>query len=549
MKANDTTIRIFLEGSKQFIVPLFQRTYSWKKGNIQRLWEDIEDTSSDQKASHFFGSFVTLPVLSSASGVSKYVIIDGQQRLVTTFIFLAALRSRIMEIMPNYEKKDEIYELYLINKYHPEDKYKVVPTQADRDVFFKFLEQSKSKTNREHLITDNCEFFSEKLSRIHDLDSLIRLKDTILLRFSVVDIRLEDTDDPYLIFESLNATGTPLSQADLIRNYLFMRIEQAKQQDVYEKIWLPMQEKLKDYLEDFVRHYLAMGGEIPNFNKIYVTFKNNTDEIAKNDEDVINRMKDLSKFSDYYYRFLNPLDEPEEELRSYLQKFNRLEVTTSYPLLLNLYDDNANGRLSSKQLLGCLKAIETYIVRRAVCGIPTQALNRYFPTIYKSLDRTDVAESLKNTLKKGTGAQRMPDDEEFNQHLRERSLYGYKILRYVLEQIENYENKEIVDFGKLQIEHVMPQTLSEDWKKVLGDNWELLHQKYLDNLGNLTLTGYNPEYSNKSFVEKRDAENGFRNSRLRLNSDLAKLNTWNEEEIKRRAERLSKVALEIWSMQ
>ena len=548
MKANDTTIRIYLEGSKQFIVPLFQRTYSWRRENIQRLWDDIEDTRSDPKSIHFLGSLVTFPVPSPASRVSKYVIIDGQQRLVTAFIFLAALRNRILEIEPDYDKRDEVYELYLINKYHPEDKYKVVPTQADREIFFRIIEESTYQTDGDHLIQESFNFFKDRLSAMSDLDLLLSLKDALLLRFSVVDIKLDNNDDPYLIFESLNATGTPLTQADLIRNYLFMRIDQDRQQDVYDKVWLPMQQRLRDYLEDFVRHYLAMGGNIPAYNKIYATFKNNTDHIAKNSEEVINKMKDLSKYSNYYHKFLQPKNEADEGLRRYLERFNRIELTTSYPLLLNLYDDYANGRISDKQLLECLKTIETYVVRRSVCGIAAQALNRYFPTVYKSLDTANVGTSLKNTLKEAASAQRMPNDEEFKQCLTERSLYGTRILKYILEQIENYENKETVDFSKLQIEHIMPQKLNDEWKTMLSSSWELVHQKYLDNLGNLTLTGYNPEYSNKSFIEKRDAENGFTQSRLRLNSNLAKLNFWNEEEIKKRAERLAEVALDIWAI-
>lgn len=545
MKANDTLIRIFLEGSKQFIVPLFQRTYCWKKENIQQLWEDIEDTKNEHEATHFFGSFVTMPIPSPPSKVSRYLIIDGQQRLVTIFIFLATLRNRIKEIRADYERNNEINELYLINKYHAEAKYKVVPTQADRPIFFEILDEFEPMTEREPLIIETYKFFRNKLSAIEDLDELITLKDTILSKFSVVDILLESRDNPHLIFESLNATGTPLSQADLTRNYLFMRIGPSKQQEVYEKIWLPMQEKLEDDLEQFIRHYLAMDGDIPNFKKIYVTFREITDESAKNEDDVICKMKDLLKFSQYYHKFIYPENEKEQKLKDYLKKFNKLEITTSYPLLLRLYDDYINKTLSSNDLSECLKAIETYIVRRAVCGIPTQALNKYFPTIYKSLDKKDIVVSLRNKLKMVAGVRKMPSDDEFEGCLRERSLYG-KILRYILEEIEKYKNKEVVDFKELQIEHIMPKKLSDEWKEMLANNWELMHQKYLDNLGNLTLTGYNPEYSNKPFIEKRDMEKGFKDSGLRLNRELAKLNKWTEEEIKKRSKKLSKIALKIW---
>jgi len=548
MKANDTQIRIFLEGTKQFMVPLFQRTYSWKNENIQKLWEDLKDIKNDKESTHFFGSFVTMPVPSFASGVSQYTIIDGQQRLVTIFIFLAALRNRIIEINPEYEKKDEINELYLINKYHPEDKYKVVPTQADRNIFFTILNEVNPVVDSNHLIIETYRFFNNKLSTINDLSDLVSLKDTLLSKFSVVDIRLENEDDPYLIFESLNATGTPLTQADLVRNYLFMRLNPNNQQNVYDKIWFPMQQNLQDYLEDFIRHYLAMGGNIPNYNKIYAIFKDIADEKAKSEEDVIDIMKELLKYSEYYYTLLYTENESEEKLKRYFEKFDRLEVTTSYPLLLKLYDDYANKKLSIDDFAECLQVIEIYIVRRAVCGIPTNVLNKYFPAIYNSLDQTNVSHSLKNRLKNGTGARRMPDDYEFKQCLQERKLFGSRILQYLLEELERYNNKEVVDFEELQIEHIMPQTLSDEWEKELGSDCELNYQKYLDTLGNLTLTGYNPEYSNKLFIEKRDMKKGFKDSGLQLNRDLAKLERWTKEEILDRATELSRIGLEIWGI-
>jgi uncharacterized protein with ParB-like and HNH nuclease domain len=548
MKANDTQIRIFLEGTKQFIVPLFQRTYSWKKENIQKLWEDLEDTKNDKESTHFFGSFVTMPVPSSASGVSQYTIIDGQQRLVTICIFLATLRNRIIEINPKYEKKDEINEVYLINKFHPENKYKVVPTEADRNIFFAILNEVNPLVDGSHLIAETYRFFSNKLSAINDLGELVSLKDTMLSKFSVVDIRLENEDDPYLIFESLNAKGIPLTQADLVRNYLFMRLNPNNQQNVYDKIWFPMQENLQESLEDFIRHYLAMDGNVPNYNKIYARFKEIADKKAKSEEDVIDIMKELLNYSKYYYILLYPENESEEKLKRYFEKLDRLEVTTSYPLLLKLYDDYANKKLSIDDFAECLQVIETYIVRRAVCGIPTNVLNKYFPTIYNSLDQTNVVHSLKNKLKSGTGARRMPDDCEFKQCLQERKLFGSRILQYLLEELERYNNKEVVDFEELQIEHIMPQTLTDEWKKELGSVWELTYQKYLDTLGNLTLTGYNPEYSNKLFIEKRDMKKGFKYSGLQLNRDLAKLERWTEKEILDRAMELSRIGLEIWGI-
>ncbi len=547
MKANDTEIRIFLEGSKQFVVPLFQRTYSWKRKNFERLWNDILETKDGKESTHFFGSFVTMPLDSSASRVSRYLIIDGQQRLVTTFIFLAALRDRMKELNPEYEKHDEIDESYLINKFHQksESKYKVIPTQADRSYFFEIINGTTIEDG-DRKILSTLNFFRKKLSIVEDFDELLKLKDALLLKFSIVDIRLEKDDDPYMIFESLNATGTPLTQSDLIRNYLFMRISENKQQETYDNIWFPMQENLEDCLEDFIRHYLAMKGDIPNFGKIYETFKEIAEKDATKENDVIKIMEALSKFSEYYIKFINPEAEKDERIKYYLRKFKRLEMTTSYPLLLKLYNDFSNGVLLKDEMIKCLKAIETYIVRRAVCGIPAQALNKYFPTIYKSLGKDNIAQSLESKLKEATGVRRMPDDEEFQQCLRERPLYGNKILRYMLEEIEKHDNKEAPNFSELQIEHIMPQKIGEEWKRMLGRNWELVHKKFLDILGNLTLTGYNPEYSNKPFNEKKNMKKGFKESGLRLNRELANLKKWDEDEITLRAKSISKLVQKIW---
>lgn len=552
MKANDTSLRVFLEGGKQFVVPLFQRTYSWKRANIGRLWDDLraatDERGEDPLATHFFGSFVTMPIESSASKVARFVIIDGQQRLVTTFVLLAAIRNRVIELAPDSDKRDEINETYLKNKFHKDHRYKVMPTQADRQVFFGIIDGPESMNDAEHPISVAHRFFARKLASVVSVDPLLALEDTILSGFSVVDIRLESSDDPYLIFESLNATGTALTQADLVRNYLFMKIGQDRQQGVYDTIWFPMQQHLGDSLQYFVRHYLAMEGDIPTVSKIYATFRRNMDERAKNEAAVVESMKELAGYAEYYRRFLNPEEEEDAALRALFGAFRRLATTTSYPLMLRLYDDYVHGRLTCDELVDCLKAIETYVVRRAACRVPAQALNKYFPTLVISLDSSDIASSLRDTLAAATGTRMMPDDEEFRRCLCERPLLDRRIARYILEEIERFDNKEVVDLESLQLEHIMPKQLSDDWKEHLGSNWELVHRTYLDTLGNLTLTGYNPEYSNKPFCRKRDMTKGFRQSGLRLNRALADLEEWTQEQIHERAIQLSDIALEIWAV-
>ncbi|WP_321422671.1 DUF262 domain-containing protein [uncultured Methanobacterium sp.] len=556
MKANDTKIETFLQGSKQFVVPLFQRTYSWEKEDIKKLWTDLKATRDDPEYIHFFGSFVTMPIPTGPGIPDEYIVIDGQQRLTTIFTLLIALRNQIISLDPDYPNKDEIDEMYLINKFQPQFKYKLAPTQADRTIFNTLIDDLNPFIDNSHMLFDVYSYFKSEFSLLGNIDKLIEYKDALLSRFMVVDIYLESGDDPYLIFESLNGTGKPLTQSDLIRNYLFMKFDQndqESQEKYYRKLWYPMQQELQDNLEYFIRHFLSINGVLPTFNKIYSVFKEKYDVEAKNQDDIIKLMEDLHRYAGYYSKFLNPKNESNENIRSYFEKFKRLEVTTPYPLLLALYNDYAKepgekGKIDTEVFLDCLKSIETYVLRRAVCKIPVNALNQYLPTIYSSLDPENVSKSLKDMFKNAKGSRRMPDSEEFKKCFKD-GVMPKKTIRYVLEEIEKYpDNKELVDPSTLQIEHIMPQTLTNDWKNDLGENWELLHKKYLETIGNLTLTGYNPEYSNRTFKEKNTMENGFKESGLRLNAYLSTFDTWNKEGITKRANYLLRIALELWNM-
>ncbi len=550
MKANDTSIRVFLEGTKQFIVPLFQRTYSWKKENIEKMWNDLVATCENDESNHFFGSFVTMPLPTSASTSSKYTIIDGQQRLTTIGLMLAAIRNRIRDFDESNKSIEEINELYLINKFARDERYKIVPTATDRDVYYSIVDDSGDGTYLPHPLSEAFATIKEKLDQIDDMPHLDQIKSGLLSKFSVVDIRLETGDDPYLIFESLNATGIPLTQADLIRNYLFMGIREENQLSAYTNIWLPLQNDLVDRLEAFFRHYLAIGGKIPNINKIYSTFRNETINTFLNDSareaSTIQVMKELEIYSRYYFKLLHPQHETNVEVRSQIRKLNRLVLTTSYPLLLNLYRLYDQEKISANDFSECLRLIEVFVVRRVVCGIPTNVLNRYFPTVFQSLNPVDVVRSLRVKLTNETGSRRMPQDDDFRKCLLERELYGNRILRYILRELEKHKNKETVPLKGLEIEHIMPRTLTQEWKDALGENWELIYNKYLHTLGNLTLTGYNSEYSNKSFREKRDIDKGFRDSGLQINRSLSNLDKWGKEEIEVRAKELAEMAKEIW---
>ncbi len=552
MKANDTTLREFLEGTKQFIVPLFQRTYSWERKNIEQLLNDLLAVCDNEQPNHFFGSFVTMPIPTSASTSSKYTIIDGQQRLTTIGILLAAIRNRIHEIDADNESVKQINDLYLTNPYARNEKHKIVPTRTDRDVYYSIVDSTADTASESDRLSKAFLAIKDRLDQFENLMELEKMKTSLLTKFSIVDIRLERGDDPYLIFESLNATGTPLTQADLIRNYLFMGIKEENQLSIYTNLWLPLQNELGDKLEDFFRHYLAINGNLPNINRIYATFRTETsgnilDESLR-EENTIETMNALRVYSRYYYKLLGPKSETNQEIRTHIRKLNVLRLTTSYPLLLNLYRSYDQELISAHDFCKCLKLIETLVVRRAVCGIPTNVLNRYFPTIFQSLNLDDIVESLREKLINESGSRQIPDNDSFRRCLLERNLYGNRILRYILREIERFENRETEPLGNLEIEHIMPQTLTPDWKLALGENWELIYSKYLHTLGNLTLTGYNPEYSNKSFSEKRDTAGGFRDSGLQINRSLSSLDRWGKQEIEARANELADKALEIWKI-
>ncbi len=562
MKANDTQIRVFLEGSKQFIIPLFQREYVWGKKDLERLWEDIQETETNyyKMEHHFFGSFVTMLTDGGASTVSEFTVVDGQQRLTTIYIILATIRERIIELNPEHITKFEIDDYYLLNQHHPHHKYKLVPTQNDRNIFFSIMEGKEIKESKNRIFK-TYSFFKGKFNEINEIERLDLIKNTILSNFSIVDITLEENDDPYLIFETLNGTGVPLTQSDLVRNYLFMKLNPKNQQKSYKNIWLPLhtliegdkesesKRQVRDKkMDSFIRHYLAMDGNLPTFNRLYTTFKGFLDKNAMTEDGVIKIMEKLKRFAEYYSKFLYPKTEKENALRIYFDKFNRLDSTTAYPLLLKLYDDykNPNVEFFIEDFVDCLQAIETFVVRRNVCGIPVNALNSYFPRIYGSLDKSNITQSLKETLANGTGTQRMPEKNEFRKCLKESTSYK-KVFRYILEEIERYpENKEMVKLSEMQIEHIMPQVISKEWKKDLGEEWEFIQNKHLESIGNLTLTGYNQEYSNKTFKEKRDLPNGFKNSGLKLNRHLSQQREWGKKQIQDRSSELAKIALDIW---
>jgi uncharacterized protein with ParB-like and HNH nuclease domain len=545
MQASETKLKDIIEGTKQYVVPLFQRAYSWKKSEWQVLWDDITELClSDHPRPHFMGSIVTMPTASGPQAVSKYLLIDGQQRLTTSFILLCALRDKARQ--SGNEKLEElgreIHETILVNHYKKgSDNYKLMPTQLDRTPFHRII-------NNESAIENNgiseCYLFFERKIRNSTLE-LEKIKSVICNNLSVVSVLLSNDDDPYLVFENLNAKGRPLTQADLIKNYFFMRINVETQDEVYKKYWSPMEDMLGENLTEFVRHYLTKSGMDVKQNQIYFEIK---DRISKGD--AISYLKDLYIFASYYAKLLNPEREEKESIRKYLHRINRLEIFTVYPFLLNCYDDLSQKRISEGDFVAILKIIENFILRRFICNIQTRGLNRVFALLYSqvSKDSNLAADSFLVRLKSDLQNRDYPKDEEFKSRLMDVQLYGKnrsEKAKLILESVEeSFQHKEQVFVDKLSIEHIMPQTLNDWWKQHLGEDWELTHQLLIDSLGNLTLTAYNSELSNEDFPKK---QTHFQESHLELNKYFHNKQSWSKQDIQERGEYLAKIALQIWS--
>jgi uncharacterized protein with ParB-like and HNH nuclease domain len=548
MRAEDVKLLIMLEGSRQYIVPLFQRPYVWKEEQWEALWEDLMGVyHSTNSREHFLGSMVTLPS-EPTPAFSKFIIIDGQQRLATLMILLSVIRDLAREQNPTLA--EEIGEKYLRNKFERDHlKYKLLPSHQDRRAFEAIIEGRVREVRiegaqSESLMLKAWEWFREKLldkdENGRDFD-LNRLRNIIVSQLVLVSVTLDRKDNPYLIFETLNYRGTPLTQADLIRNFVFMGIDVSKQEDAYREKWLPIQEALGESLPEFFRHFLIMKkGEDIRTGYVFATFR---DEYKnKTGREMLELLDELHTYARFYEKLLDPSKEENPSIRRSLDNLNLLKVTTAYPLLLKAYSLYSQKAIAADEFQNILRSVESFVIRRFAVALTTRPLSRIFSAVSASVAPDQVVASIQEELKKYD----WPDDDTFSQALKTNPLYrwGPQICKYILRALEeSYGHKEEVVYEGLQVEHIMPQTLSQEWKRALGSNYEDIHKTYLDTLGNLTLSGYNQELWNRPFPEKRKTYAG---SHLELTRRLADFTEWNEETIRRRAEELATRALRIW---
>ena len=571
MKASETSLRNLLGNTNiQFQVPLFQRPYSWNKDNWEILWEDLKRLYKDEiQGTYFLGSLVTQSIPGSADGICPFLIIDGQQRLTTLTIILATLKEYLQKSI-NQEDKElaaELYESYLVNKFKKgDDFYKILPTQDDREVYQNIIQGKLSrelkKQFKEKTIYKAYDYFYKLLKNPFPKDENVKFefnkfKNIILEQLILVNITSEDKDNPYIIFESLNNKGQELTQADLVRNYIFMKLPKQEQTTIYEQKWLPIEttfkerikqeEKYADLMTNFFWFYLRKDGDSVTEKEVYQTIKRKIDNPDCKIQDEIHN---IIKFAKYYQCIVFEDIEEQDILKKYFKRFKKLAFSTCHIFLLNIYHEYHEKRLSLEQFKQILIYLESYFVRRWLVGISTKSLGKVFDNLYKEVKQEnpdDLVEGLRRVLSNYDKTKNWPEDDDFYQSFITQTVYKKSDtarVKLILESLEESSGKkERVKTEELTIDHIMPQTLTSEWKKTLGANYNSIKKKWLHTLGNLTLTGYNSELSNKTFDEKKKI---YQESNVYLNKYFQKINDWNEESIKQRAETLANTAIKLW---
>lgn len=556
MKATEARLLEFLKKSPQFIIPIYQRTYTWSDKECRQLWEDILRTGANDKISaHFVGSIVYVEKgLYQVSSQSPLLVIDGQQRLTTVSLILEALARHLGDSEPvdGFSAK-KIRNYFLLNPLEEGERgFKLLLTQTDKASLLALVQQKPKPDAHSLRIEENFGFFKD---RIKGLGEGVEALCKGLAKLVIVDISLSrDQDNPQLIFESMNSTGKELSQADLIRNFILMGLEPQHQTRLYDDHWRRMevafgQEAYGEHFDAFMRHYLTLKtGEIPNVKEVYEAFKSHARSFGPDVEKIDSLVADVHAFATYYCAMALGR-ESDKELGAAFQDLRELKVDVAYPLLLELYQDYVAGTLEKVAFVDAVRLIESYVFRRAVCAIPTNSLNKTFATAGRVLNKERYLESLRAHLLLLPSYRRFPGDEEFERDLSSRDLYNFPRRSYWLRKLENHGRKERVPVDQYTIEHILPQNrdLSAKWREALGPEWQRVQERWLHTLGNLTLTGYNSEYGDLSFREKRDMQGGFKESPLRLNEGLGALESWNEKTIQERAARLAKLAAGVWA--
>ncbi|NDP63046.1 DUF262 domain-containing protein [Polaromonas sp.] len=572
MKAIQANLLRFLYASPQFVIPIYQRNYSWTLAQCQQLWNDLLRAGRNSALNaHFIGSIVYVENgLLNVTRPEPLLVIDGQQRLTTCTLLIAALASHfekngLVELLDSFSAK-KLRNYYLLNPNEDGERhFKLLLSETDKDTLLALLQSRSLPDSSSTRIVENHAMFQTLIEQHKDeLPAICQG----LAKLVIVDVSLDRSqDNPQLIFESMNSTGLELSQADLIRNFILMGLEPALQTELYKTHWRPMekgfgQDAYATHFDAFMRDYLiAKTGEIPNVREVYVAFKRYAHSLTG---DIRALVADVHAYATYYWAIA--LDaEKEPALRQAFHDLRELKVDVAYPFLLDAYRDYRHQHLSVDELRQIVRLVESYVFRRAICAIPTNSMNKTFASLSRSLKKDRYLESVQAAFLLLPSYRSFPRDEEFQRKLKERDLYKFRSRSYWLRRLENHGRKERVVVEDYTIEHILPQNvnLSPQWQAALGPEWQRIQQIWLHTLGNLTLTGYNSEYSDQPFISKQHAVRtsdgsaiGFASSPLRLNRlpfemegkmhSMGDVPVWNESAIQARAECLAREAARVW---
>ncbi|HEV2528230.1 MAG TPA: DUF262 domain-containing protein [Thermomicrobiales bacterium] len=564
MDAKNYRLQQLFSGTQQFVIPIYQRQYSWEQRDWQALWDDILDVYEEGGEDiHFLGSIVSKPYSAAAGGISSFVVIDGQQRLTTLTLLIAALRDTFAALDDGrVVTADKLHNLYLTNQYGDgNERYKVVPTRSDQEQYFRVIDRkalAATDPNRTDRIGPAYHFFTRQLRSTDSSGAVLdltKLEKVILGQFEVVSITLGPDDNDYRVFESLNARGRPLSQTDLLRNYFLMRFDGDMQESVYAEYFLPMTTSLQalppNRSDTMFQYALQRTGIYVRDKDVYFQWKRRCDKLSLPElrEEIAGIAFDCENF----LRIQIPALEPDERVRFQLDRLVRLGITTPTPYLLNAYrwyrgtGSTASDRdVNAAGLATILSYIESFLIRRLLCGIPTNPLNRIFLRLADQLDPSlDPVTATRVALSQP--GLRWPDDVTFADNFATYPLYKDtrpNQRRLILDTLEmSYGHKEALDPSTTTIEHVMPKTLTNEWRDQLGLDADRIHARWLDTVGNLTLSGYNAEMSNKPFAEKRK---WLATSKYDLNAMIAEQDHWDDNAIQERAKVLTERAIRIW---
>lgn len=550
MDAQKGNIFEILNGTRQFIIPVYQRLYSWGMPQCERLWDDIVAMEKLNKQGHFVGSIVNIAEKAMPTGVQKFMIIDGQQRITTLILMLIALRDVAIQNNDESINPIKIENMLLKNQYEDGlDRYKLLLTENDRDILIDLIESRPPAKDKRSRLIDSYNFFMKKIaSKELALDKVYES----IGKLQIVNVTLDRIDDDaQAIFESLNSTGKELSESDLIRNFILMGLDTREQTYIYENYWRPLENLFADnfdesLMDSFFRDYLTMKlSRIPSKRNVYEEFKN---FYRSSTYDIRGLAENLLTHAGFYTNIIFASHEDIEIKRLYKDIVD-LRMEVSYPFLLHINQDLEDQKISKDEFKEILRLCISYVLRRSVVGIPTNSLNKTFATMYNYINHEDYLNSVKAFFILQESYKEFPKNPEFTKALATKDLYNTRNRNYILRSLENHDNKSPVIIENCTIEHIMPQNknLSPEWKEDLGPNWKIIQANYLHTLGNLTLTAYNSEMSDLPFKRKMEMKGGFKESAFRLNRDILGLDSWDEEAIINRANNLAQLAVKVWT--